>query len=190
MYTGSGPRITTKRLPASPLSAATRTDTGTSARSSTPSVCRPREIRNVRSAPDTTASTTSLTVPPNVSLTVLKSSRRQLIPKKRLCGPMGTFSGVSGAGLSAAQTTSPMPSAASRARASACSGCVSPSIAPSAKAKPARTAPRSPAPISSAVLGSRCGCHGLPECRSGGGSGETSKSTVARSTPAMPSMTE
>src|SRR6266550_212028 len=34
MYTGSGPRITTMRLPISPRSFAARTDTGTSARSS------------------------------------------------------------------------------------------------------------------------------------------------------------
>ena len=51
MYTGSGPRITTIRLPPSLCSLSARTDTGTSARSSTPSVCLPREIRKVRSAP-------------------------------------------------------------------------------------------------------------------------------------------
>src|ERR1019366_5613575 len=65
MYTGSGPRITTMRLPPPSRSASVRTDTGTSARTSTPSVRPPREIRKERRAPATTASTTSLTVPPN-----------------------------------------------------------------------------------------------------------------------------
>ena len=68
---------------------------------------------------------------------------------------MGTFSGVSGAGFSPAQTISPMPSAASRARASACSGWASASSAPSASSIPARTAPRRPAATSSAAPGSR-----------------------------------
>ena len=71
MYTGSGPRITTMRLPISPRSFSARTDTGTSARSSQPAVRRRREIRKVRRAPVTTASTTSLTVPPKAFLTVL-----------------------------------------------------------------------------------------------------------------------
>ena len=103
---------------------------------------------------------------------------------------MWTFSGVSGAGFSPAHTISPMPSAASRVRASARSGCASASSAPSASSIPARTAPFSPAAISSAVPGSRWGCHARPECASGGGSGLRSNSTVARSIPAMPSISE
>ena len=55
MYTGSGPRITTMRLPISPRSFSARTDTGTSARSSQPAVRRPREIKKVRRAPVTAA---------------------------------------------------------------------------------------------------------------------------------------
>ena len=117
----------------------------------------------MRSAPATTASTTSLTVPPKAFLTVLKSSRLAGRPRtKRRCGPIGTFSGVSGAGFRPAQTISPTPSAASRARASARSGWASASIAPSASATPVRTAPRSPAASSWAVPGSGCGCHGRP----------------------------
>ena len=107
------------RLPPAPCSSSARTETGTSARISMPSVRTPREIRNERSAPATTASTTSLTVPPKAFLTSLKSSSWLPTPTKRRCGPMSTFSGVSGAGFSPAQTISPMPSAASRARASA-----------------------------------------------------------------------
>ncbi len=41
-----------------------------------PSVRTPREIKNERSAPATTAKTTSLTVPPKAFLTSLKSSQR------------------------------------------------------------------------------------------------------------------
>ncbi len=67
---------------------------------------------------------------------------------------------------------------------------MSASSAPSASSIPARTAPRRPAATSSAVPGSRCGCHARPECLSGGGSGERSNSTVARSMPAMPSIRE
>ena len=63
---------------------------------------------------DTTVSTTSLTVPPNAFLTALKSSRRPRTTAKRRCGPISTFSGVSGAGFRPAQTISPRPSAASR----------------------------------------------------------------------------
>ncbi len=144
MYTGSGPRITTIRLPPSWRSPTVRTDTGTSARISMPSVRTPRAIKNERSAPVTTASTTSLTVPPNAFLTSLKSSSCAAIPTKRRCGPISTFSGVSGAGFSPAHTISPTPSAASRARSSVRSGWVSASIAPLTISTPARTAPRTP----------------------------------------------
>ena len=131
-----------------------RTETGTSARISTPSVRIPREIRNERSAPATTASTTSLTVPPKAFLTSLKSWSELATPTKRLCGPMSTFSGVSGAGFRPAHTISPIPSAASRARANAWSGCDRASSAPSASSIAARTAPRKPAATSSAAPGS------------------------------------
>ena len=141
-------------------------------------------------APATTASTTSLTVPPNAFLTSLKSSSRLPMPMNRRCGPMWTFSGVSGAGFRPAQTISPTPSAASRVRASARSGCASASRAPSASSIPARTAPLRPAATNSGVPGSRCGRHARPECLIGGGSGLRSNSTVARSIPAMPSISE
>ena len=178
------------RLPAVPWSSSVRTDTGTSARISTPSVRRPRAIRKSRRAPATTASTTSLTVPPNAFLTVLKSSRLAVTATKRRCGPIGTFSGVSGAGFRPAQTISPIPSAASRTRASARSGWDSASSAPSTSASPARAAPVSPAATSCVAPGSGCGCQARPEFGICGGSGERSNSTVARSTPAMPSISE
>ncbi len=130
------------RLPPSLCSPSARTDTGTSARISTPAVCLPREIRNERKAPATTARTTSLTVPPKVFLTSLKSSSWLVIPTKRRCGPIGTLSGVSGAGFRPAHTISPMPSAASRARTSARSGWASASIAPSASVTPGAHRPQ------------------------------------------------
>ena len=46
-------------------------ETGTSARSSSPSVRVPRERSHFSSPPETTVSTTSLTVPPSASLTTL-----------------------------------------------------------------------------------------------------------------------
>ena len=71
MYTGSGARIAVSRLPSVPRSLAVRTDTGTSARISSPSVRTPRERSQAPRAPVTTVSTRSLTVPPSVSLTSL-----------------------------------------------------------------------------------------------------------------------
>ena len=138
MYTGSGPRIATMRLPPSKCSSSVLTETGTSARSSTPSVRAAREIRKVRSAPATIVSTTSLTVPPNAFLTSLKSSRLFVTPTKRRCGPIGTLSSVLGAGFRAAQAISPMPSTASHTRASARSGWNSAPAAPCASSSPVR----------------------------------------------------
>ena len=69
---GSGPRIRAIRLPRSPCSSAARIETGTSARSSSPSVRMPRLCSHLRTDPVTTASTTSLTVPPSSSLIRLK----------------------------------------------------------------------------------------------------------------------
>ena len=60
------------------------TDTGTQARSSMPSVRQPaRRAGSRRSAPATTASTTSLTVPPSAALIFLRSSR----PARTTCEP-------------------------------------------------------------------------------------------------------
>ena len=66
------------------------------------------------SAPATTVSTASFTVPPRAFLISLKSARRLCTQRMRRCGPIGTFSGTSGAGFMPAQTISPRPSAASR----------------------------------------------------------------------------
>ncbi len=131
-----------------------------------------------------------MTVPPNAFLTVLKSSRLAVTATKRRWGPIGTFSGVCGAGFSPAHAISPMPSAASRTRAIARSGCASASSAPSASASPARAAPAMPAASSCVAPGSVWGFQARPELGICGGFGEMSNSTVARSTPAMPSMSE
>ena len=118
MYTGSGPRITVSWLPSVLRWSLVLTDTGTSARSSRPSVRIPRTASQSRSAPDTTVSTTSLTVPPSSSLTPCSPTAPGARPRTGGGDRSSTFSGVSGAGFSAAQTISPMPSAASRTRSS------------------------------------------------------------------------
>jgi hypothetical protein len=66
--------MTAMRLPVCPRWSCERIDTGTSARSSRPSVRTPRDCSQPRSAPLTTARTTSLTVAPNAFLTALKSA--------------------------------------------------------------------------------------------------------------------
>src|SRR5439155_1140096 len=135
------------RLPSVPCSCSARIETGTSARSSTPSVRTPRDRSQSRSAPVTTARTTSLTVVENIDLTSLKSCRRARAPTSRRCGPISTLSGVAGAGFSPAQTTSPSPSAASTAAPTARSGCVSAPIALVATRSPLRTRSRAPAAV-------------------------------------------
>ena len=180
--TGSGATSCASRLPSAPRSSAVRIDTGTAARGSRPSVRSPREWNQRCSAPATTARTTSLTVPPNASLTSLNSDSRALATSKRRCGPMRTLSGVSGGGLSPAQTTSPRPSSASRA-------CSSSRGARARARSGAVAALRSDSAASSAPVGSGRGCQasgaGEP-----GGSRSRSNSTVARSTPEIPSTSE
>ena len=68
MKTGSGPRMTASWLPSVPRWSWVRTETGTSARISSPSVWTPRERSQLARAPETTVSTTSLTVPPSAFL--------------------------------------------------------------------------------------------------------------------------
>ena len=87
------------RLPSAPRSSWPRIETGTSARSSRPSVRTPRSCSQLRSAPATTASTASLTVPPSAFLISLKSARRLWTQRTRRCGPISTLSGTSGAGF-------------------------------------------------------------------------------------------
>ena len=175
------------RLPSWWCSSRARIETGTSARSSSPSVRRPRERSHFCSAPATALRTTSLTVPPSASLTRLKSARSCRTQTSRRCGPISTLSGVGGAGFSAAQTTSPMPSSASRVSCSASLGCAA---APSARAPASNgrlSRPRTPRAASSTRLGVGRGAHGASGCPISDGTGERSKSTVARSTPATPS---
>ncbi len=102
---------------------------------------------------------------------------------------MSTFSGVCGAGLSPAQAISPTPSTASRALLIAVSGCVAADTARAATSTPALTIPRTPAATISAPEGSRAATHSSSASGSFGlGTGSRSNSTVARSTPAMPSI--
>ena len=71
--TGSGAIIALTWLPSAPCPSGARTLTGTIASSSSPLVSWPIDRRCRPRAPETTVSTTSLTVPPCASLTRLKS---------------------------------------------------------------------------------------------------------------------
>ena len=164
-----------------------RIETGTSARSSSPSVRVPRERSHFCRPPETTVSTTSLTVPPNAFLTSLKSSSSSRRKTKRRCGPISTLSGVSGAGLSVAHAISPTPSIASRVDSNVSVGRRAAEAARPASSNGVRTSPRMPRAARSSEDGSGCGRHGSPSWGSCGGTGSASNSTVARSTPEIPS---
>ena len=138
----------------------------------------PRDCSHSRSAPLTTVRTTSLTVPPNAFLTVLKSLEARTTAKRR-CGPISTLSGVSGAGFSPAHTISPRPSTASRARSTAVPGRSAAFSARPATPKPACIRPLTPPAISSADDGSGLAAQASPSPGSIGlGTGSRSKSTV------------
>ena len=85
-WIGSGAISCVMRLPSEPSCSGARVETGTQAFISSPSVRMPRLCSQSRSAPATTASTTSLTVPPNASLTSLKSSSCAGAIAIRRCG--------------------------------------------------------------------------------------------------------
>ncbi len=129
-----------------------------------------------------------MTVPPKAFLTALKSPSSDTTVAKRRCGPISTFSGVDGAGFRPAQTISPMPSAATRASASARSGVRSAAIAFAVTDMEAFAMPTAPALTRSTGLGSGSAIHGSRSSSTGVGSGPRSKRTVARSTPAIPSI--
>src|SRR5436190_1588355 len=180
--------MTAIRLPSAPRSSLARIETGTSARSSRPSVRTPRERSQRASAPATTVSTTSLTVPPSAFLIALKSSSWPRTTAIRRWEPISTLSGVGGAGSKPAPTPSLTPSTAPRTAPTAASGLVMPRSARTASPAVWPTRPRTPPRASSAPEGSLCGCHSPPSGSIGWGTGERSNSTVARSTPATPSI--
>ena len=175
-------------FPSAPSSASVRIDTGTSARSSSPSVRTPREVSQRRSAPATTVSTTSLTVPPSSFFARLKSASVDLTQRMRRCGPISTFSGSSGAGFRFAHATSPSPSAASRTSCRARLGDWTAPIPRRRAPSGALTKSRTPSATSSAVDGSGCGVHGSGSMWRGTGS--TLNRTLARSRPEIPSTIE
>ena len=89
-----------------------RTLTGTSARTCVrDETDSPRVIIHSRSAPETTASTTSLTVPPCIRRIALKSSRLiDAIPKRR-ASPIGALSGLDDGGRAMVTAAEARPSA-------------------------------------------------------------------------------
>jgi hypothetical protein len=72
---GSGTIIPATRLPVPSRSSSPRTEMGTKAFSSSPSTSQPRRSMSRRRARDTTARTTSFTVPPSSFFTALTSAR-------------------------------------------------------------------------------------------------------------------
>jgi hypothetical protein len=118
----------------------------------------------------------------------LRSSSDARTRSIRRCGPISTFSGIDGAGFSPAQATSPIASAASSTERTVRLGDWAAWIARCAAPNGALTTPFTPSAISSASDGSGCGVHGSGSTWRGTGS--TSNSTLARSTPAMPSIIE
>ena len=147
----------------------------------------PRLRNQRRKPPATTVRTTSLTVPPSACLIVLKSSRSFRTNDSRRCGPIGTFSGVDGAGFRPAQATSPTPSRPSFNRSSASAGWVAADSALPASSNGSRASPFTPRAASWSALGSGAGLHGSPSYGACCGTGVASNSTVMRSTPAIPS---
>ncbi len=118
---------------------------------------------------------------------VLKSERLLSTHQTRRCGPMGTFSGTSGAGLSPAHTISPTPSAASLQLAQRPPG------APERAERAARHLERrAHQPLHALRHEVRLGWHRAraarrPAAPTSGGTGDRSNSTVAMSTPDTPS---
>ena len=124
----------------------------------------PRDCSHERSAPLTTVSTTSLTVPPKASLTALKSASSLRTTRKRRCGPISTLSGVGGAGFSPAHATSPRPSTATRAERSASTGRVASDAAAAAVRTPVRSRSSVPEASTCAPVGVRAGSHASSGC--------------------------
>ncbi len=71
----------------------------------------PRAWSQARSAPATTASTVSLTVPPSAARTFLRSASDRSTVAKRRCSPIGTFSGLATDGRATASAAETMPAA-------------------------------------------------------------------------------
>jgi len=152
-----------------------RTLTGTRARTAVrDDTDSPRIIIQSRSAPATTARTTSLIVPPCARRTALKSSRRIAAMPNRRASPMGALSGLADGGRATVRSAEARP-AARRANRSVVSRT---SIAPERTASMAAPGERSTSLTASATsstsLGARRGDH-----RTGtGGSGSGDRSRI------------
>ena len=174
-------------LPRSPSAPDARIETGTAERSSSPSVTTPR-LRSQRCrAPEITVRKTSLTVPPSSRLICFRSSSGRRTQVRRRCGPIGPFSGVSGALTTAFQATSPTPAAASRAWARVRPGL--PSTDAARRARPSGAPARSVTPraATSTSPGSGAGCHGVVGPGTDVPSRSRSNITAVRSAPETPS---
>ena len=147
----------------------------------------PRSCSQSRRAPVTTARTTSLTVPPRVSLIRLKVASSERAQTKRRCGPIGWFSGTSGAGSAkrADELAEPLERL-DRPCGRSSPGCGSPRPPARRAAAASRRVASPPCATRSEVLGSGRGTQSSASS-TGCGTGSRSKSTVPMSTPEMPS---
>ena len=188
--TGSVAHIAATRLPSAPRSMSARTDTGTMALSPTPSVDCPWSCMYLPSAPATTASTTSLTVPPSEFLIALNWRRSALTHVNRRWGPIRWLNWLGGAAFIPVQASAPTLPNALPARLATVRGPRS--VAWTPRITSAGTVVRSSSESASswARLGSGRACHFWSGGATGSGSGEVSNSTVAMSTPEIPSTRE
>ena len=183
--TGRSTNTSVTRLPRARRSSSLRTETGTMARSDRPLVGSLRAFMTFCSAPATTASTTSFTVPPAAFFTSLNRITGAWAMAKRRFGPTRTSKGPRGGTPSPARSRTPLRTAPRPSRARA--GVPMADLAPSANASSGcRTCSRTASRTRSTGPGSGSGFHG-----SGWrtvGSGWKSNITVAMSTPEMPSI--
>ncbi len=187
MPTGSGAHIAVTRLPSAPRSISARVDIGTIALSTMSSVGSPWSRMYRPSAPATTASTTSLTVPPSAFLIALKSARSPRSQVKRRWGPIVTLKGLGGAGWSPAHASAPSAISVSPAFCAIVRGPRNAARTPRTISRGAIARSSSASASSSASLGSGRGIHSCSGGATGIGSGAESNRTVAMSTPEMPS---
>jgi hypothetical protein len=127
-----------------------------------------------------------LTVPPSTFLIRFRSSSSERTQQKRRWEPIAVFSGTSGAGLASAHPTSLTASTDSVACSIAAPGCSIACSSRRASFSGAVATPSRPRTARSLAEGSGSGIH---PCSgpAGSGTGVTSNSTVAMSTPDTPS---
>ena len=175
------------RLPSWPRSSASRMLTGHMARSSSPFVSWPRARRYRPRPPASTVSTTSFTVPPRADLTARVVGKENWAQANPRSPPTGRLKTVRGAGVALTGRVAELAEIISRVRCAMTSGR---RASKAASVQVRLSSPRRCCVASWRRLkGSGSGC-GAQASAGGSGSssvGETSLSTMVRSTPETPS---